>query len=270
MHIARLTDAQFDRIRPQLPAGWRPVGMKGVDSDDRSFIDAALWKFQSERPWSALPVEFGLWSNVNRRFSRWARDGVWARIAKVFGSHAGADAPVGFGLLAARADAIRVLYRGKTGDYATIDYKARARTLELTRKVAVEVGARIEAQRRARGVSASALARHLGVMYQQVRRFEQGVKLPTTLEVMLIAEALDCDPGVLLALPQDGEGHVIPLRKRSRKGFASMSAEQRLEISRMGGHAVPAEKRAFSQDRDLAVRAGAVGGVISRRGAAQD
>jgi len=49
----------------------------------------------------------------------------------------------------------------------------------------------------------------------------------------------------------------------SRRGFASMSPEQRREIGRKGGKNVPAEKRSFAQDRYLASHAGRKGGQMS-------
>lgn len=44
------------------------------------------------------------------------------------------------------------------------------------------------------------------------------------------------------------------------RGFASLSPERRSEIARRGGAAVPADKRAFSRDRQLASTAGRKGG----------
>jgi uncharacterized protein len=52
---------------------------------------------------------------------------------------------------------------------------------------------------------------------------------------------------------------------RGKQGFASMDPKRRAETARRGGAAVPADKRAFAQDRDLAVRAGRLGG-LARRG----
>jgi general stress protein YciG len=49
----------------------------------------------------------------------------------------------------------------------------------------------------------------------------------------------------------------------SRRGFASLSPEKRREIASMGGKSVPAEKRSFSQNRDLAAEAGRKGGSVS-------
>lgn len=51
----------------------------------------------------------------------------------------------------------------------------------------------------------------------------------------------------------------------SKRGFGSMSPERRREIARLGGIAVPPEKRTFALDTDLAREAGRKGGVLSRR-----
>ena len=53
-------------------------------------------------------------------------------------------------------------------------------------------------------------------------------------------------------------------RPKAKRGFAAMSAERRREIAARGGASVPAEKRSFSQNRDLAASAGRTGGSVSR------
>lgn len=50
------------------------------------------------------------------------------------------------------------------------------------------------------------------------------------------------------------------------RGFAAMSVEKRREIARKGGASVPSQKRSFSKDRALAMRAGRKGGEASRGG----
>jgi general stress protein YciG len=50
------------------------------------------------------------------------------------------------------------------------------------------------------------------------------------------------------------------------RGFALLTPERRKEIARAGGSAVPAHKRAFSQDSDLASAAGTKGGLASHGG----
>jgi general stress protein YciG len=50
----------------------------------------------------------------------------------------------------------------------------------------------------------------------------------------------------------------------AKRGFAGMTPEKRKEIATKGGKSVPAEKRAFSQNRALASRAGVKGGKANR------
>jgi uncharacterized protein len=49
----------------------------------------------------------------------------------------------------------------------------------------------------------------------------------------------------------------------SKRGFASMDSDRQREIASKGGKSVPAEKRSFSQDRELASEAGRKGGQAS-------
>ena len=58
-------------------------------------------------------------------------------------------------------------------------------------------------------------------------------------------------------MTEESNWRVVPTGKR---GFASMTPERRKEIARMGGKSVPAEKRAFSTNKDLAAKAGHIGG----------
>lgn len=55
-----------------------------------------------------------------------------------------------------------------------------------------------------------------------------------------------------------------PENRISKRGFASMSPERRTEIARKGGAAVPAEKRSFAQNKELAQEAGRRGGSVKR------
>lgn len=50
------------------------------------------------------------------------------------------------------------------------------------------------------------------------------------------------------------------------RGFAGMSKEKRTAIARKGGSSVPAAKRSFAKNRDLAASAGRKGGEASRGG----
>ena len=55
-------------------------------------------------------------------------------------------------------------------------------------------------------------------------------------------------------------------KPKSRRGFASMTPERRREIAARGGAAVPADKRSFARNSDLAASAGRTGGQNSRGG----
>lgn len=53
-------------------------------------------------------------------------------------------------------------------------------------------------------------------------------------------------------------------KPKSKRGFASMDPVKQREIARMGGAAVPATSRSFSQNRELAVSAGRKGGSAQK------
>ena len=49
-------------------------------------------------------------------------------------------------------------------------------------------------------------------------------------------------------------------RIKAKRGFALLTPEARRKMAAKGGAAVPAENRSFSKDRDLASKAGTLGG----------
>lgn len=77
MHRHALTDAQWARLRPHLPAQRSgPQAARG----DRLFIEAVLFRAKTGLPWRDLPERFGPWKSVYNRFANWARKGHWAAI----------------------------------------------------------------------------------------------------------------------------------------------------------------------------------------------
>ena len=73
-----ICDADWDRIRHLLPG--QPGQPGQVARDNRLFVDAVLWVAKTGAPWRDLPERFGNWNSAYRRFARWARKGVWARV----------------------------------------------------------------------------------------------------------------------------------------------------------------------------------------------
>ena len=54
-----LSDAQWERIAPQLPGKVGDPGSSG--RDNRRFIEAVLWIARTGSPWRDLPEAFGKW-----------------------------------------------------------------------------------------------------------------------------------------------------------------------------------------------------------------
>lgn len=61
-----------------LPGREGTVGVTAADN--RLFVEAMLYHYRSGMPSRDLPDRFGNWKNVHRRFSRWAKSGIWQRI----------------------------------------------------------------------------------------------------------------------------------------------------------------------------------------------
>ncbi len=83
-----LSDEHFAIIEPLLPTNARPGHPW---KDHRSVIDAILWILHTGAPWRDLPrATYGPWQTAYERFSRWTKDGTWARLIEAL--HARLDA----------------------------------------------------------------------------------------------------------------------------------------------------------------------------------
>lgn len=73
-----LTDAQFARIEPFIPApkpGGRPRSV-----DIRAVFDGIFYLLRTGCQWRMLPTDFPPWGTVQYYFRRWRLDGVWNRM----------------------------------------------------------------------------------------------------------------------------------------------------------------------------------------------
>ena len=78
-----LSDDQWEKIEPLLPGR---VGDPGrTAADNRLFVNAVLFFAKTGVPWRDLPVRFGKWNSIWRRFDRWCAAGVWPELAAVLG-----------------------------------------------------------------------------------------------------------------------------------------------------------------------------------------
>jgi len=76
-----LSDAQWRKIKDTLPGRRETVGVTA--KDNRKFVDGVLWVLRSGAHWKHMPAEYGNWKSAHKRFTRWAKAGVWERIFDV-------------------------------------------------------------------------------------------------------------------------------------------------------------------------------------------
>src|SRR5215471_18916147 len=73
-----LRDDQWEQIKDRLPG--KPGDVGATAGDNRRFVEAVLYRYRTGIPWRDLPERLGDWKNTHRRFSRWAKAGVWERV----------------------------------------------------------------------------------------------------------------------------------------------------------------------------------------------
>ncbi len=73
-----LSDEQWRRIEGLVPGKAGDPGRTGADN--RRFVNGVLWVLRSGARWHDLPERYGKWKTTHKRFTRWARAGVWEGI----------------------------------------------------------------------------------------------------------------------------------------------------------------------------------------------
>ena len=73
-----LDDQQWARIADMVPGKKGDPGRSG--KDNRLFVNGVLWVLRSGAQWDELPERYGKYKSVHKRFTRWAKNGVWERI----------------------------------------------------------------------------------------------------------------------------------------------------------------------------------------------
>lgn len=81
-----LRDDQWWRIEFLCSGQANERGVTG--RDNRLFVEAVLWIARTGSPWRDLPKHFGAWHTTYLRFSRWSKEGGWARMAEALKSEA--------------------------------------------------------------------------------------------------------------------------------------------------------------------------------------
>ena len=73
-----LSDQQWKRIEPLLLG--KPGDPGQTRRNNRLFVEGVLWVLRSGARWQDLPERYGKWKSVHKRFTRWAKVGVWERV----------------------------------------------------------------------------------------------------------------------------------------------------------------------------------------------
>ena len=73
-----LSDVQWDRIADLLPGKPGDPGRRGADN--RRFVNGVLWVLRSGARWQDIPERYGKYKTVHKRFTRWAKAGVWEKV----------------------------------------------------------------------------------------------------------------------------------------------------------------------------------------------
>lgn len=78
----RITDTQWKRILPHVgkPTSLDKRGPKRKDS--RQILEGVLWILKTGAQWSELPIKYGAYQTVHRRYQEWIRQGVFEVILR--------------------------------------------------------------------------------------------------------------------------------------------------------------------------------------------
>ena len=81
MNRTTLSDAQWAIIAPRCLGRECDPGRTGPDP--RLFVEAVLWIARTGCPWRDLPIDFGKWNTVFKRFRRWVKAGAFYLMFKL-------------------------------------------------------------------------------------------------------------------------------------------------------------------------------------------
>jgi transposase len=96
MNRGDLTNAQWERLRPLLPAQKPKIGRPAADH--RRILNGMLWILRTGAPWRDLPKRYGPWRTVASRFYRWQKAGVFQQLLDTLQQRADATGRVNWSL----------------------------------------------------------------------------------------------------------------------------------------------------------------------------
>ena len=80
MYRYELTDVQGEQIALFFPARYHHGGAGRPWKDHHPLVNGILWHLHTGAPWPDTPERYGPWQTVYDRFTRWRKDGTWAKM----------------------------------------------------------------------------------------------------------------------------------------------------------------------------------------------
>ena len=101
--------------------------------------------------------------------------------------------------------------------------------IDHEKRLDARIGKAVRERRESVGMTQAALAAAIGVTFQQVQKYEQGRNRVATSKLVLMADALKCEPSELLG--EEGDG--APGSGRLIRAWSRLDVEQREAVTRL-------------------------------------
>lgn len=71
-----LKDNEWIKLEPIIT---KRLGKRGSNNagDNRKFVNGVFWILRTGSPWRDLPIQYGKFGSVHKRFKRWCDEGHW-------------------------------------------------------------------------------------------------------------------------------------------------------------------------------------------------
>jgi transposase len=125
-----LTDAQWARIEPLMPAQKGPMGPPF--RPHRLILEGIVHRYRTGIPWRDLPAKYGSWQTAHRRHQQWSKDGTYDAIMAAIQAQADAAGQIDW-RLSVDSTIARVHQHGATASRARADLEVSASASSHTR-----------------------------------------------------------------------------------------------------------------------------------------
>ena len=125
-----LTDAQWARIEPLMPAQKGPMGPPF--RPHRLILEGIVYRYRTGIPWRDLPAKYGSWQTAHRRHQQWSKDGTYDAILAAIQAKADAAGEIDW-RLSVDSTIARVHQHGATAARPRVDVEVSVSASSQTR-----------------------------------------------------------------------------------------------------------------------------------------